>query len=301
MTFRKKILIWAYALFPFSLKGDAGEFSADDGCDVSCIINFYGRIDLLEGILSSLAGQDMPQSGFEVILVEDRGGTERGREVAERYSRVLNVKYHALSENYGMMGYSRNVGLLKATGKYVLFLDDDTVILQANFLSTLEREFKSNYVDGIIPLGNASYCLLKGKYSYLDSYFPANRCMAYRRQTLSDLGGFISSIIGQEDVEFFIRFLLAGKSSLPSPLLTYFHPPLIMPTFHKPKAVGNSFYRLRSRYPLALWIMLIINCARHAPLYLIPIRKFREMGRFGIGFLAGVVLSPFKKEGFRYS
>lgn len=301
MSLRSKVLIEAYKIFPFPLKGDLQfDDEVEERNEISCIINFYGRIDLLEGILNCLAEQNMPRNRFEVILVEDRRGTEHGRVIAEQFGRVLNVKYYALTDNFGMMGYSRNYGLSRAKGKFILFLDDDTIILQNNFLSTLVNEFNTTNADGIIPHGNASFYQLNGKYGYLDSYFPANRCTAYRRDVLKELGGFVSTIIGQEDVEFVIRFLASGRVAIQVPQLAYFHPPLLMPNFRKPKAVGNSFYRLKSRYPFLVWLLVIMNSARHAPLYLLPTRKFREMGRFGVGFLIGVIISPFKKEGFRY-
>ena len=46
----------------------------------------------------------------------------------------LNIIYRPLDKHFGKMGYSRNFGLAQARGCYVLFLDDDTVILQEDFL-----------------------------------------------------------------------------------------------------------------------------------------------------------------------
>lgn len=301
MNLRSRILTAVYKHAPCSLIGDLSSVASAPACDVSCIINFYGRIDLLEGILYSLAAQDLPRTKFEVILVEDRGGTKEGKNIAERFRSVLNVAYIALADHFGVMGYSRNLGLSHAKGNYVLFLDDDTVILQKDFLSQLVRQFQATNADGIIPLGRALYCTIKAKYSYHEPHYPTNRCMAYRRDVLFDLGGFISTIIGQEDVEFVVRFILAGKVSVTSEGLAYLHPPLLVPNFRKPMAVGNSFYRLKNRYPFLLWLLLIINCSRHAPLYLVPLRKCREMGRFGIGFILGVIVSPFKSKGFKYA
>jgi len=129
---------------PFSLLGDLVDDGSATTCEVSCVINFYGRIELLEGILYSLAEQDLPRSKFEVILVEDRGGTEEGQAVSRRFEHLLNIRYSVLSSNYGKMGYSRNAGLAQARGRYVLFLDDDTVILERSFLSLLVDEFHSS-------------------------------------------------------------------------------------------------------------------------------------------------------------
>jgi len=299
--FRATVLQGLYRVFPFDLSGDCVVNPASDGIRISCIINFFGRLDLLSGILHSLAAQTMQRDLFEVVLVEDKGGTNEGMRCAESFSPFLQVRYIPLSENFGKMGYSRNKGLAGSRGETILFLDDDTVILQKDFLERLEKEFSVNPdVDAVVPWGQASYALIADRYDYHDPFFMTSRCTAYRRSVLADLGGFVADFVGQEDVEFVIRFLLAAKRSKNVAELGYYHPPLQVPNFRKPKAVGHSFYLLKSKYPLVIWLIAVLNCARHAPLYLIPVRRFREMGRFSIGFIAGVLLSPFSKKSFLY-
>jgi glycosyltransferase involved in cell wall biosynthesis len=289
------------SLFPFDKRGDCAVPPERDGIRISCIINFYGRLDLLAGILHSLAQQTFSREWFEIVLVEDRGGTDEGRRLADSFSRQMNINYVPLDRNFGRMGYSRNFGLSRSRGRYVLFLDDDTVIMQEDFLKKLELLFEENRMtDAIVPHGRAAFSLVRDRYAFHDPFFMTSRCCAYRRSVLSELGGFMSDFVGQEDVEFVIRFLLSGKRSVNAPQLEYFHPPLLVPNLRKPQAVGNSFYGLKNRYPLAIWLLVILNCCRHAPLYLVPVRRFREMGRFGLGFLMGVVMSPFKRDGYRY-
>jgi len=299
---RESVLQMLYRWFPFDLRGDCEVPAAAGGIVLSCVINFYGRINLLEGILFSLKSQDYPRDRFEVVLVEDQGGTEAGRAAAERFSKDLPIRYLPLDANYGRMGYSRNFGLHHSRGEIVLFLDDDTVLQQGNFLSKVVSTFESNPgTDALIPHGSASYAMVDDRFDYHDPYFMTSRCTAYRRSALAELGGFVSNFIGQEDVEFVVRFTIAGKKCLKVPELNYFHPPLLVPNFRKPMAVGYSFSLLRTRYSKLLWLLVVLNCARHAPFYLLPIRRFREMGRFGIGFMSGVIASLFKKEGFKYS
>jgi GT2 family glycosyltransferase len=174
--------------------------------------------------------------------------------------------------------------------------------LQRDFLKVLDNRFGQNAgLDAVIPHGHASFALIRGRYGFHDPYFMTSRCTAYRRDVLVELKGFMDHFIGQEDVEFVIRFLMAGKHSENVADLNYFHPPLLVPNFRKPRSVGHSFYGLRSKYPLATWLIVIFNCSRQAPLYLLPIRRCREMGRFGIGFFAGVLVSLFKKKGFQYN
>jgi glycosyltransferase involved in cell wall biosynthesis len=299
---RQIILKWLFKLFPFDLRGDCEVPPAAGGIRISCVINFYGRLDLLAGILHSLAQQIYDNYMFEVVLVEDRNGTIEGQRIAEQFGDRLQIIYRPLDENYGKMGYSRNFGLKYSRGDIVLFLDDDTVIMQNNFLEILDSIFDNNPdVDAVVPHGQASFALIDGHYDFHDPYFMTSRCTAYRRKVLLELGGFISDFVGQEDVEFVTRFTIDDRQSLNTTALHYYHPPLLVPNTRKPRAVGYSFSMLRSRYSTALWLLVMCNCARHAPLYLFPVRRFREMGRFGIGFMAGVFASLLNKKGFRYS
>jgi len=298
---RTRILKTLFRLFPFDLRGDCSVPPESDGIRISCIINFYGRLDLLAGILYSLASQEYPREFFEVVLVEDKGGTEAGRKMAEDFASSLSVVYAPLDKNFGRMGYSRNFGLSRSCGEYILFLDDDTVILQDNFLSTLDEVLGDNPgIDAVVPHGDSSYGLIKGKYDFHDPYFMTSRCTAYRRSVLAELGGFVADFIGQEDVEFVVRFFMAGKKSLNSPWLEYYHPPLLVGNFRKPMAVGQSFFKVRKRYPFLIWTLLLLNCSRHAPLYFIPWGRFREMGRFGLGFIFGILSGLCGKKGLKY-
>jgi len=299
---RSSLLKLLYRWFPFDLRADANVSPATKGIRISCIINFYGRLDLLAGILHSLAQQRFDRDRFEVVLVEDRNGSDAGKRMAREFGRRMQTVYLPLDRNFGKMGYSRNYGLIHSRGEIVLFLDDDTVLQQDDFLAVLDKAFTDNPgMDAAVPHGQASFSLIEGRYDFHDPYFMTSRCTAYRREVLAELGGFNSDFIGQEDVEFVIRFLLAGKTSRNIPSLNYFHPPLLVPNLRKPQAVGHSFCRLVSKYPFVPWLLVILNCSRHAPLYLLPVRRYREMGRFGIGFLSGVIVSLFKKDGFQYS
>jgi cellulose synthase/poly-beta-1,6-N-acetylglucosamine synthase-like glycosyltransferase len=199
------------------------------------------------------------------------------------------------------MGYSRNFGLRHSRGDYVLFLDDDTVIMQDDFLKKMATYFDSQpQVSAVMPHGEASYAFMVDRYDFHDPFFMTSRCTAYRREVLAALGGFISSFIGQEDVEFVVRFNAAGYRAVAVPDLAYRHPPLCVPDLGKPMAVGLSFYGIRKRYPLLMWLLVVINCSRHLPLVVAPTRKHREMGRFALGFLCGVLSSPFRSGGLNY-
>jgi hypothetical protein len=286
---RKLLLRTLFKLFPFDLAGDCSIPEAAGNVRISCVINFFGRLDMLKGILYSLADQRYRRDNFEVVLVEDRGGTQAGKDLAFSFADHLKILYLPLDAYYGKMGYSRNYGLAHTCGEIILFLDDDTVILQHDFLSKLDAFFmEQRNADAVMPHGHAGFSLIQDHYCFHDPYFMTSRCTAYRRKVLHELGGFIDHFVGQEEVEFVTRFTIAGKTALKAEELHYFHPPLLVPDTRKPRAVEFSFFGLKNRYSRLVW-QLLANCARHALLWPLPVRRFREQGRFGIGFLCGIL------------
>ena len=89
----------------------------------SIIVPVYNRPAEVADLLESLAGQTA--RNFEVILVED-GSTVPCREIAERYSGKLDLKYF-FKENEGR-SIARNYGMERASGTFFIFFDSDCVI-----------------------------------------------------------------------------------------------------------------------------------------------------------------------------
>ena len=303
MILREHILLFLNKISPLKIKGDANidENTEEVEYELSCIINFYKRTDLLKSILHSLSDQDFDKNKFEVILVEDRGGSNEGLSISEEFKNRINIKYINLDKNFGVMGYSRNFGITNSRGKYILFLDDDTIILQRRFLSELVTLFNMTNIDGIMPRGIVSYCFIKNRYQHHDSFYPTNRCMAYTRKVLKETKGFISDIVGQEDVEFTIRLKILRKKLLKAQNLFFCHPPLIYNDYNKGKAVGYSFLNLKNKYPFVIWIFVLLNGCRYLPLvFLRFIDKYKYQSNFSIGFLLGIIDSLLgKKTGYK--
>ena len=296
MSLRTNTLKLFNKLFPIDVNGDA-EIDNVGQCEVSCVINFYRRTHLLRNILSSLSDQDMVKDKYEVVLVEDRNGSPEGRKMADEFSNSLNIRYITLEKNFGIMGYSRNIGVLNSKGNYILFLDDDTVIIQKNFLSLLVKIFREKTPDGIVPRGMASFCIVDGRYQYHDPFFPTNRCVAFTKDVLAELKGFKSKVVGQEDVEFALRLAVKNKSLINQNNLEYYHPPLIQNNFNKSAAVGYSYYKLKNDYPFPIWLLLLINGCRYLPfVFLSVFKKYRYQFNFSMGFLIGIYYGIIGKE-----
>ncbi len=100
---------------------------------------------------------------YEVILVEDQSpdnALQICRELQQKYDRI-KLFQHPDKGNHGA-GASRNLGLEKATGDFIAFLDADDYFLPNRF--TAEKElFKDSEIDGVFNAIGTEYLTEKGK------------------------------------------------------------------------------------------------------------------------------------------
>ncbi len=109
---------------------------------ISIIIPVYNAEKHIEKCLNSIKGQKETKNKFEVIIVND-GSTDNSEEVIKKYieNSELDIKYYG-KENEGV-AKTRNYGIRKSTGDYILFIDADDYIAQ-NTLSILEPYLEKN-------------------------------------------------------------------------------------------------------------------------------------------------------------
>lgn len=193
----------------------------------SIIVPVYNRPDEVEELLESLTHQAC--SDFEVIIVED-GSAIPCKSVCEKYSSQLDLHYY-LKENSGP-GQSRNYGVERASGKYVIILDSDVVVPE-NYLKAIDEELSSNPCDafGGADASHPSFTDVQKAISYsmtsffttggirggkkkgaLDRFYPRSYNMGIRRDVYMKLGGFSKMRFG-EDIDFSYRIVEAGHSS----------------------------------------------------------------------------------------
>lgn len=106
--------------------------------DLSIVIPVYNTEKYLKECLDSVWKEIENVSNMEVILIDD-GSTDASSKIYQSYQQP-NFTYYR-NENHGV-SYSRNEGLKKATGKWVMFLDADDV-LATGFSDILKEELKS--------------------------------------------------------------------------------------------------------------------------------------------------------------
>lgn len=95
-------------------------------CKVSMIVPVYNVEEYLEGCLNSLLAQTIPQEEMEVLLIND-GSTDGSFEICRRYAEEHPVFKLFTKDNEGLSA-TRNFGITRARGKYLMFLDSDDTL-----------------------------------------------------------------------------------------------------------------------------------------------------------------------------
>ncbi len=191
----------------------------------SFIIPVYNRPDEVCELLDSLCTQTL--TDFEVIVVED-GSSVPCRDVVEDFTKKgLNVRYFQ-KPNSGP-GQTRNYGVERAVGEYVLILDSDAV-LPEDYLNAVDKELTQQPCDAFggpdrahssfTPMQKAiNYAMtsffttggIRGGKKKLDKFYPRSFNMGVRRDTYLSLGGFSPMRFG-EDIDFSTRIFKEGLS-----------------------------------------------------------------------------------------
>ena len=188
----------------------------------SFVIPVFNRPDEVDELLDSLTRQSL--STFEVVVVED-GSQVPCHDICARYVGKLDLHYFS-KPNSGP-GQSRNYGVERARGEYVIILDSD-VVVPPGYLQAVDDELQresceafggpDRAADSFTPTQKAiSYSMtsffttggIRGGKKKLDKFYPRSFNMGIRRDVYQQLGGFSKMRFG-EDIDFSIRIFKAG-------------------------------------------------------------------------------------------
>lgn len=198
----------------------------------SMIVPFYNSSATISRTVESLLNQS--NSHFEAILVND-GSTDGSLELVRDLTRN-DSRFSIISASNSGVACSRNVGLKKAKGEYVVFLDADDFV-PSEFFSTLSQQISTHLPDVLVflyrvlegdvelseRLPRALSRLLGNQSSlHFQGFFPAgllwrvnpsvwNKC--FRRDFLEkNQICFNPAFAVGEDVEFTFRSLMLAQS-----------------------------------------------------------------------------------------
>ena len=189
----------------------------------SFVIPVYNRPDEVDELLESLTHQTFMD--FEVIVVED-GSSIPCRHIVEEYTDRLPIHYYN-KDNSGP-GQTRNYGVERSTGEYVIVLDSDCIV-PPDYLQAVEDELKREPADAFggpdrahdsfTPVQKAiNYAMTSffttggirgGSKKKMDKFYPRSFNMGIRKDVYQALDGFSKMRFG-EDIDFSIRIFKGG-------------------------------------------------------------------------------------------
>ncbi|MCC6850398.1 MAG: glycosyltransferase [Deltaproteobacteria bacterium] len=224
-----------------------GAATAADGAaafDCSIVIPVFNRAELTEQCLVALAAVTAGVT-FEVIVV-DNASTDRTPELCAALGGDVQILVNA--ENLGFAA-ACNQGARAARGRYVVFLNNDTIPLDG-WLAPLARELDADptvqvvgskllFADGTVQHAGVIFGrevpLPYHAFAHTPGTLPAvnerremqsvtGACMAVRRDAFLALGGFDEGYRnGFEDVDFCLRVRTRGGRVIYQPASTLYH------------------------------------------------------------------------------
>ena len=261
----------------------------------SIVVPVYNRPDEVDELLESLSSQTFKD--FEVVIVED-GSKITCKDVCEKYASILDLHYY-YKENSGP-GQSRNYGVERARGKYVLIVDSDAVAPRG-FMQAIDDELQRQPSDawGGPDAAHESFSDVQKAISYamtsffttggirggkkqLDKFYPRSFNLGIRREAYLALGGFSKTRFSKmslygEDIDFSIRIYKAGYSCRLFPEAW---------VWHKRRTDFRKFWRQVYNSGYAR-----VNLWRMYPEALKPVHALPSV--FTVGVAALLLLAPF--------
>ena len=225
---------------------------------ISVVIPTYNRLPILKKCLLALESQQFKNdkiSGYEVVLVDD-GSTDNTLEwVAENQQQLAHVITY--KQNHQGAAAARNLGVEKASGDTIVFIDSDLVVTEnflqahADALVAGEEKQKSDrlFTYGWVINTNNFDDPTSEPYKITDfsaAYFATGN-VAIARKWLEKVGLFDTGfqLYGWEDLELGVRLKKLNLKLIKCPKAVgyHWHPPFDLSQI--PKMIDREMQRGR--------------------------------------------------------
>lgn len=170
----------------------------DSNILVSIIVPVYNVEDNIERCIKSIINQSL--SNIEIIIIND-GSTDCSKNIIQRLSR-LDTRIKFIDKKNTGVSDTRNIGIEKSRGKYIIFIDSDDYI-DKYMVEKLYNDVENNKLD-------MSIC----KYVCINKNFKKDEIWPINFQKNNIKKEFISMIIGpKNEREFNQERWIMGSAS----------------------------------------------------------------------------------------
>ena len=235
--------------------------------DASVVIATYNRKDLLETCLRCLDAQDYPWQRYEVIVVDD-GSSDGSVEMVKDWPARYTLR--CIAAAHQGPGPARNLGVAKASGDIVIFLDSDA-FASPWFISEHVKSHREAgqpiFVDGPAIYVSGREVVARPNFisweiriqAFLDffgvPFVSVN--VSCPRQDFLRVGGFdarFGKAYGYEDTELGVRLRQAGLGNLRNRRAYVLHhtdgTPTLASEMKKRRECGGNGALFYEKYPL---------------------------------------------------
>ncbi|KJH73117.1 glycosyltransferase family 2 protein [Aliterella atlantica] len=206
----------------------------------SVVIPTYNRLPILQKCLRALENQQIPSgspiSGYEIVLVDDGSTDGTLNWLQEEAAEFPHVRSHL--QNHQGPAAARNLGVEKASGDTIIFIDSDLVVTE-NFLQAHAEALTQADSDRVFTYGRViNTCNFDDPTSepykvtdFSAAYFATGN-VAISRHWLDKAGLFDTrfQLYGWEDLELGVRLKQLGLKLIkcPDAVGYHWHPPFAL-------------------------------------------------------------------------
>lgn len=192
-------------------------------------------VSTIREAIESIIVQEYPHNLMEVIFVDD-GSIDDTLAIIKKYAIKMDMKVRIFHHKWKGLGFSRNIVVNSATGKYIVWVDGDTM-LSKNYIKELVELMEKNPkiaiakgIQGLIYTKSLAAFLeniLHTTYDFEEKNgtlkrFPGTGGSIYRLEAIRNIGGFDNNLQGVgEDQDVAYRIASSGWSIKKAHVLYY--------------------------------------------------------------------------------
>jgi glycosyltransferase involved in cell wall biosynthesis len=174
----------------------------------------------IQEVIESIASQTYPHELMEVIFVDD-GSEDKSLSIINTYASKLDMNVKVFQHEWKGLGFSRNVVVNNASGKYIIWVDCDMVLPKDHVKKQVEYMEQNPKIgigkakygffrEGSLVafLENVLFTVNDSKRNPLNSKLPGTGGAIYRIEAIRMVGGFDEDLRGvgeDQDVAYRIK------------------------------------------------------------------------------------------------